>query len=770
MNRTLEAPSFGRVPIRQQSDLRLHEPFLDQVNLHARRLGWATLGALARPPEEKEWIQVQFYHWVLDDQRAVFRKQLASLSRYGDFISLDDAVQLLRSGRPIGGRYFCITFDDGFKNCLTNAASVLSELGIPAAFFIPTRFIGLRLEEDWEQIAPFFQRSWSEFAGAFEFLDWEDCRLLTEAGFTLGSHTHTHRRLTSLTPVEAEAELRLSKGEIETRLGLICRHFCCPWGKTDRDFDPAVHPAMARAIGYESFLTTEEGLNLNGDSPFYLRRSGCEPDHSPAMLKYALFTAPGSPRKEKLEEPAPDPARSAIRVVEPDLIRVRKFPYPYQAAFSLASDIDSASIARFEAIHTLVCSQQILRPDSVHWHTLGLDPTFPRFDQNLLGISGLGLDFADSFFLVGDPTTFGMYRHASGDGRFVEDQEEGISGKAFIQERLKRGEIDSFHAFLHYRRDQIEPLLREFYGWCEQEAVQKPRVWINHSLAVTPTGLCPAELQPNRFFRLARLSGRAVVGPMLGRKRLALRSAFARYQGDHPSSPYYINDLLADNGLRYVWLNMDDLACNRVALPERILNGRDTFLEPITMEDGVRYYRFSRCYGKPAGRPGGESYLRESPDGFDGSCLITEGNLAKLCQSEGTCILYTHWAHFRSFPISHETMGHFAMLQRWRDEGKVWVTGTARLLEWTRKRTFLDLSATRQAKGWTIELLGVDDPVFGREPVTPSDLDGLCLELPEPCEELRLAVAGVPLDASQIHRAGNLCWLSTAGGAEADRH
>src|SRR5438309_164771 len=80
--------------------------------------------SMAQPPEEREWIQVAFYHWVLDDQREVFRRQLESLRKYGDFISLDDAVELLRSGNRIGGRYFAITFDDGFKNCLANAVPV----------------------------------------------------------------------------------------------------------------------------------------------------------------------------------------------------------------------------------------------------------------------------------------------------------------------------------------------------------------------------------------------------------------------------------------------------------------------------------------------------------------------------------------------------------------------------------------------------------------------------------------------------------------------
>lgn len=275
--------------LRRQSDLQIGNTLFQRLHAQARRLAWAALGGLARPPAQKEWIQFQFYHWVLDDQRAMFRRQLALLRQYGDFLSLDDAVTALQSPTGIGGRYFCVTFDDGLKHCFTNAVPLLSEFEVPAAFFVPTRYIGLDLDRDWEEISAFYGGSWSQYKGVFEFLNWDECKQLASVGFTIGSHTHSHRRLTLLPPEEAEQELSRSKQIIEDRLGRECRHFCCPWGKRYRDFDPAVHPEMARRIGYVSFLTAEEGLSLRGDSVYSIRRAGCEPELTPAMLRYALF-------------------------------------------------------------------------------------------------------------------------------------------------------------------------------------------------------------------------------------------------------------------------------------------------------------------------------------------------------------------------------------------------------------------------------------------------------------------------------------------------
>lgn len=746
--------------VRRQSDLQIGETLIQLLSARTRRVACAGLGAVARLPAKKEWIQFQFYHWVLDDQRTTFRRQLAYLRQHADFLSLDDAVRALQNPAGIGGRFFCVTFDDGFKLCFTNAAPLLSEFNVPAAFFIPTRYIGLDLQRDWQEIAPFYDRAWSKYRGAFEFLDWDECRQLAAAGFTIGSHTNSHRRLTSLQPEEVEQELIQSKQVIEARLGRPCHHFCCPWGKRNRDFDPAVHPEMARRAGYASFLTAEEGLSLSGDSPYDIRRSGCEPDLTPWMLRYALFPPfPAISGKLRAKPVQLRSAHASLSVSEPEPVRVGKFPHPYQAAFAVASDIDSASLARFQAVHALFCGQQPIRPHSAQWDTLGIRTDRPDASSNQAGLPGLGLDFADSFFLVGDKTTFGMYRHVQDQDSFREDRQDGQSCAELIWQGLKTGQIDSLHSLLHFTRKQLAPLLREFYERCEQDAVPKPRVWINHSLAVTPTGLCPRRLQPNPALRFARLSARQVVGPLFGRARFPLGHAFARYQGDNPGSDHYVNDLLAANGLRYVWLNMDDLHRNRIALPERELNGRSTFLQPITMQDGIRYYRFERCYGKPPDRRGGEAYLRDSEAGFDASVLITESNLEALCRTGGSCILYVHWTHPRSFPIPHATIARFELLRRWRDAEKIWVTSTSKLLEWTRRRTFLHVVSRREGQHLRIELSCIEDPIFGREAISLSELHGLSLLLPDTDQPITVAVNGQALGAKHVRRSGKVCWL-----------
>ena len=241
------------------------------------------------PPRQPEWLVFPFYHWVLDDERTAFEKQLRGFRRYGEFIGLDSAVELLHGGGQLGGRYFCVTFDDGFDNCYRNAAPVLADLGVPAAFFISTLYVDLRADSDWETLAPFFRRSWTRYRRRFDFLDWDQCRQMARAGFTFGSHTHSHMHLVDHPADEVAGEMALSKQIIEAELDTRCRHIACPWGRPGKDYDPAMHQALAAQAGYESFLTVEEGPNLPGSDPMGIRRNAVTPSFTGALLRYHLW-------------------------------------------------------------------------------------------------------------------------------------------------------------------------------------------------------------------------------------------------------------------------------------------------------------------------------------------------------------------------------------------------------------------------------------------------------------------------------------------------
>ena len=59
------------------------------------------------------------------------------------------------------GRYVCVTFDDGYRDNLLAAAPVLSEYGIPATIYLPSRIIDGELPFHWYEDPP-PALSWAE--------------------------------------------------------------------------------------------------------------------------------------------------------------------------------------------------------------------------------------------------------------------------------------------------------------------------------------------------------------------------------------------------------------------------------------------------------------------------------------------------------------------------------------------------------------------------------------------------------------------------------
>lgn len=206
------------------------------------------------------------------------------MRNFGDFISLDDAVEVLESNRPPNGRYFCITFDDGFKNCMTNAMPILLDYGVHAAFFLPTKYVDLSVGEDGRLCSEFF----GDEKIVMEFLSWEDCRKMAREGMTFGSHGVNHVRLIDLSEEEVERELKESKAAIERELGLPCRHFCAPVGHPGVDFRVDRAPRIAKSLGYRSFLTGRRGSVRRKSNPMLLERQHLIAAWETYQLRYFL--------------------------------------------------------------------------------------------------------------------------------------------------------------------------------------------------------------------------------------------------------------------------------------------------------------------------------------------------------------------------------------------------------------------------------------------------------------------------------------------------
>lgn len=163
-----------------------------------------------------------------------FAAQMSWLSRH-DFHPVTQH-QLLRGleGEPLPCRPLLITFDDGYSDVLANATPVLRRLGMPATMYVITDRPPMRNSG---------------------FLSWRGVKELDRKGFDIGSHTVTHRPLTTLSSEAVGEELGRSRRELERRLGHPVQWLAYPFGAVD-----ARVVELARRAGYVLAVTTRPGL------------------------------------------------------------------------------------------------------------------------------------------------------------------------------------------------------------------------------------------------------------------------------------------------------------------------------------------------------------------------------------------------------------------------------------------------------------------------------------------------------------------------------
>jgi peptidoglycan/xylan/chitin deacetylase (PgdA/CDA1 family) len=223
-----------------------------------------SLGTIRRLDNGQTRIFYLLYHDIPHRYLASFRSGLVALGAAGRFVSWDEALGMLSGTSPTSGSYFCLTFDDGSKSWVDVVLPTLTELAIPATFFITTSWIG-------------------EQAGSAA-LSWADCQQLAAASMTIGSHTVTHRALADLDKRTARSELRDSKRELEDRLGRHIVDFGAPYGKPGVAYLAERDVELAMEEGYRSFVSTAPGPMRPGDSPYQIRRLSIRPAWPPVAV------------------------------------------------------------------------------------------------------------------------------------------------------------------------------------------------------------------------------------------------------------------------------------------------------------------------------------------------------------------------------------------------------------------------------------------------------------------------------------------------------
>jgi len=281
----------------------------------------------ATAPFDRAWLPVLAYHrihphpeaqpfdrGVIDATPSELAEQLAEVRRHFTPIVASDLLRYVEQGQALPPRPILITFDDGYRECVTRTLPILKQFGVKATFFVATDFVEERRVFWWDRMSfvlretrcptlrPTFPEALelelaadpepqlrqllhvvkSSYDLDFErFLDglalsadvrwtrddevrfadelvmtWDDVRALRDAGMDVCSHTRTHRILQNVVPRELDDELAGSRAVLERELATEVRTVSYPVGRPIAPF-PHIVERVANAgyaLGFSSGL------------------------------------------------------------------------------------------------------------------------------------------------------------------------------------------------------------------------------------------------------------------------------------------------------------------------------------------------------------------------------------------------------------------------------------------------------------------------------------------------------------------------------------
>lgn len=204
------------------------------------------------------YVPVLMYHYVrvnpdprdrvgysLSVTPANFHAEMAYLARnHFHTVSLAQAVDSIRTHRPLPPRSIVLTFDDGYADFYTTAIPEMRRYGFTATDYVVPGLIG----------RPSFM-TWSQVVAA------------DHMGFTIAAHTMHHVDLTRMRSTTALWEMSESKRQLEQVLGHRVVEFAYPYGRFN-----GYLAGQARGMGFESAASTIPGAWHQGGELWFLHR------------------------------------------------------------------------------------------------------------------------------------------------------------------------------------------------------------------------------------------------------------------------------------------------------------------------------------------------------------------------------------------------------------------------------------------------------------------------------------------------------------------
>ncbi len=375
-----------------------------------------------------------------------------------------------------------------------------------------------------------------------------------------------------------------------------------------------------------------------------------------------------------------------------DIVGLRKFPYPYKAALSIANDIDNTS-----TFDEFLKIQEFLNTKN----------------ETSMG-QGVGLEIGNSFFML-DSVIRNDFSYFS---RTPQD-------KVVIQKFIEAGYLDCIHSWgegCQNRNDALRAL-NEL-----KQHNYRLNVWINHSFARSNFGYW---FNTNFGDDLDTKYYHADCTIPYGIKFVWLGSSTNMIGQD---TPITLETFTASFDTQFPVKSVRNviraftkhiISIYGILNHKYALHARNELVREVQLDDGQRVYEFMRYDIHPDG-------IGKGANSKGVAYNLSKQVLEHLIQTNGYAIYYTHLGKNEEYDqrIAPEAQLAFRNLENLYRAGQIYVTTTYKLLNYYLVFHHLNWSYQVTADKIIIRIHSIDDPVFGQYIPTETDLQGLTFYIP----------------------------------------
>ncbi len=169
-----------------------------------------------------------------------FEKHMQWLKKHGyNSITPDQLYDFVTTGAGLPDNPVLITFDDGYADNYNNAYPIMQKYGFVGTIFVVTSYL-------------------DKYPN---YMTWEQAKELEANGFSIESHTATHKSMTEASDAQIVEELTKSKETLKEKLGKDSKFVAYPTGTYN------LHIAqLAKDAGYKAAFTIKyDAVNRNSN-------------------------------------------------------------------------------------------------------------------------------------------------------------------------------------------------------------------------------------------------------------------------------------------------------------------------------------------------------------------------------------------------------------------------------------------------------------------------------------------------------------------------